>query len=143
MLLERSAERARLAGGAHAGGDQAREQVGGDGEPRAFRDVVDLADKLDAESVAAGETGEQLRQRLRRAFHAGRHDARGDDGGLQQSEVVLGEVEDLGERGDFGDGAEIDARQAQHRLFNDAEVGLDGRPWRTRRRPGRTGRPRY
>ena len=35
-----------LAGGPHAGGDDRRQQVGGDGQPRALGDVVHLADDL-------------------------------------------------------------------------------------------------
>ena len=71
--------------------------------------------------------GEQLGERLAGALHAGRHDAGGDDGGLEQAEVVAGEVEDLGDGGDVGGGLEVDADQAEDRLVDDAEVGLDGR----------------
>ena len=61
------------------------------------------------------------------AFHPRRDDARGDDGGFEQAQVVAGVVEDLGEVGDFGDGAEVDAHQPQQRFVDDADVGFDGR----------------
>ena len=38
---------------------------------------------------------EQIGEALPGAFDARRHDARGDDRGLQQAEVILREVEDL------------------------------------------------
>src|SRR5262249_5894377 len=44
LAVELAGERANLAGGAHADGDQAAEQRRRDGQPRAFRNVVDLAD---------------------------------------------------------------------------------------------------
>ena len=127
-------ERVDLAGGAHAHGDQAGQQVGGDGQARAFRNIVHLADDLDAvpglpvsraSRSASGSVG---------AFHARRHDAGGDHGGLQQAQVIAREIEDLGDRGDVGRGLEIDADQAQHRLVDDAEVRFDRRLG-ARRRP--------
>ncbi len=51
----------------------------------------------------------------------------GDDRRLEQAEVVLGEVEDLGQAGDVGGGAQVDAGQAEDRLVDDAQVGLDRR----------------
>ncbi len=128
VLGERAGEAVDLIGGAHARGDQAREQAGGDGEAGAFGNIVDAADDLDAVALASGEAREEIGQRLLRAFHRLRHQARGDGRGLQQTQVVAGEIEDLGEGGDVGGGAEIDAGEAQHRLIDDTEVGFDGGP---------------
>ena len=75
VLRERAGERVDLAGGAHARGDQAGEQIGGDRQARALRDVVHLADDFDAVPGPAGEPREQVGERLGGAFHAGRHDA--------------------------------------------------------------------
>lgn len=87
-----------LPGGAHADGDQAGQQVGGDGETRALGDVVDLAGNFQTTAGPAGQGGEQFSQGLTGAFHAGRHDSGGDDGGFQETEIVAPEVEDFGER---------------------------------------------
>ena len=57
-----------LAGGAHAHGDQRGQQVGRDRQPRAFGDVVDLADHLEAVPRPAGEPRQQIGQRLRRSL---------------------------------------------------------------------------
>ena len=62
------------------------------------------------------------------ALDARRHDAGGDDRGFEQAEVVLREVKHLGEVGDVRAGAQIHADQAQHRLLDHAQVGLDRRP---------------
>ena len=102
VLLERAGERVDLAGGAHAHRDQAGQQVGGDGEARALRNVVHLADDFDAVAGLAGQAREQVGERLRGALHARRHDAGGDDGGLQQAEIVAREIEDFGDGGDVG-----------------------------------------
>ena len=63
----------------------------------------------------------------RSAFHAGRHQAAGDDRGLEQPEVVAREIEDLGHGRDFGDGPQIHADQAQHRPVDDPQPGFHGR----------------
>ena len=127
VLLERSAvSDCGLSGGAHADGDEARQQAGGDGQPRSFGDAVDLADEFEADAPAR-RVAQQVLQALAGAFHSRRDDARRDDGGLEQAEVVAGVVEDFGQVGDLGDRAEVDADQAQHRLVDDAEVGFDGR----------------
>ena len=72
------------------------------------------ADDFDAVAGAAGEHRQDIGQRLAGAFHARRHDAGGDHGGFQQPEIIAREIEDLGERGDFGGGLQIDAGEAQH-----------------------------
>ena len=127
VFLERAGERVDLAGGAHAHRDQAGQQVGGDGKARALRNVVHLADDFDAVAGLAGEPREQVGERLGGAFHARRHDAAGDHGGLQQAQIVAREIEDLGDRGDVGRGLQVDAGEAQHGLIDDAEVGLHRR----------------
>ncbi len=99
-----------------------------------------LADDFDAEAGASGEPREQVGERLGSAFHAGRHDAAGDDRGLEEPEIVAREIEDLGDGGDVGGGAEIDAGEAEHGLVDDAEAGFDRRPCasRGRARPDRS-----
>ena len=94
-----------------------------------------LRDDFDAAAGRAGELGEQVGERLLGAFHARRNDAGGDDAGLQQAEIVAGEIEDFGQSGDVGGGAEIDAGQAEHRFVDDAEIGFDRRLRRRRRGP--------
>ena len=106
--------------------DQGREERGRDGQARALRDVVHRAHELEPEA-GADHPGQQVGQALPRPLDAGRDDARGDDRGLEQAQVVLGEVEDLGEARHVGGGPEVDAGQAQDRLLDDAEVGLDRR----------------
>ena len=64
VLLEPAGERVDLAGGAHAHGDQAGQQVGGDGQARALGNVVHLADDFDAVAGPAGEPREQVGERL-------------------------------------------------------------------------------
>ena len=105
VFLERAGERVDLVGGAHAHRDQAGQQIGGDGEARALRNVVHLADDFDAVAGLAGEPREQVGERLGGALHARRHDAAGDHGGLQQAEIVAREIEDFGDGGDVGRGA--------------------------------------
>ena len=97
------------------------------------------ADDLDA-AARPDEPRQQVGQALPGAFHARRHDAGGDHGGLEQPQVVAREVEHLGQAGDVGGGAQVDAGQAQHRLVDDAEVGFDRRAGlrvARRARPGR------
>src|ERR1039458_9149273 len=43
LFVQSAGERSHLAGSAHAGGDQAGQQTGGDRESRTFRNPVDLA----------------------------------------------------------------------------------------------------
>ena len=116
-----------LAGGAHARGDKRCQQAGGNRQARAFGNIVHLADDFDAVSGPAHQPGQQLRKRLRGAFHARRDDARSDHGRLEQAQVIAGEIEDFGDGGDFGGGLQIDARQAQNRLVDHPEVGFHRR----------------
>ena len=118
-----------MAGGAHARGDEGGQETGGDGEARAFRDIVHARDELEA-AAGADDLGEQFGQALAAAFDARRDDAAGDDGGFEEAEVILGEIEDLGELRDLGRGTEVDAGESEDGVINDAEESLDGRAWR-------------
>ena len=51
-FLELAGERCGLSGGAHAGADEGGEEIGGNGKPRAFRDIVHTGDELDTETGA-------------------------------------------------------------------------------------------
>ena len=97
-FFEAAGEGGDLAGGAHADRDQAGQQIGGDGEARAFGNIVDLADDFDA--AVRGVPVRRARSSAsgwRGAFHTGGHDAAGDDGGLEQAQVVAREIEDFGD----------------------------------------------
>ena len=77
------------------------------------------------------EARQEVRQRLRCAFHAGRHDSARDHGGLQQSKVVAGEIEEFGKGSNLGGSLQIHADQAEHGLIDHAEPGFNrrrGRP---------------
>ena len=93
-FLHRAGAATDLAGGAHADADQRAEQIRGDGEPRAFGDAVDVADEF--ESAAGSEDcREQFGETCAGAFDARRHEAGGDHGRLEQTEIVAAEIEDL------------------------------------------------
>ena len=62
------------------------------------------------------------------AFEPRRHQARRDDRGLQQPEIVFREIKDLPQRGNVGRGPEIHADQPEHGLVDDAQVSGDRRP---------------
>ena len=126
LLEQRALDGAGLTRGAHAGRHQGSEERGGDGEARALGNPVHRAHELEPEA-GPDHPRQQVGQALSRPLDAGRDDARGDDRGLQQAEVVLGEVEDLGEARHVGRGPEIDAGQAEDRFLDDAEVGLHRR----------------
>ncbi len=100
VLFQAAGERVDLAGGAHADGDQAGQQTGGDRQPRPLGDVVHLADDFDAVARLAGEPRQHIGQRLGGAFHARRHDAGGDHRGFQQPQIIAREIEDLGDATD-------------------------------------------
>ncbi len=126
VLRQRTGQGSRLAGGAHHHGNQRRQQVSRDGQTRAFRDAVDVADDFEAEA-GADDAGEKVLQRFAGAFDTRRHDARGDDSGFEEAEVIAGEVEDFVEVGDVSGRAEVNAGEAQHRLVNDTQIRLDRR----------------
>ena len=126
-FFETAAQSVNLVGGAHARGDEAGQQGGRNGQARALGNIVDLADDLEAAAGRAGQAGEHVAERLRRALEARRHDSRGDHRGLQEAQVVACEIEDFGDRSDFDAGFQIDADQAEHRLIDDAQVRFDGR----------------
>ena len=123
---EAARQRLRLAGGPHAGGDDGRQEVRGDGQAGALGDVVHLARDFQSQP-RADELGQHVGQRLARAFQPGRNDAGGDHGRLEEPQVVLGEVEDVGQGGDVGLALQVDACEAEDGLIDDAEPGLDGR----------------
>ena len=121
ILAQAARERANLVGGAHAQGNQARQQAGRDRQARAARDIVHLADDFDAMTGAAGQMGQHVAKRLRRPFHTGRNKAGSNDGRLQQAQVVMRKIENFGNRSEFDSALEIDAHQAQHRLVDDTQ----------------------
>ena len=80
--------------------DQAGQQVGGHRQARALGNVVHLADDFDAVARAGrSSAASKSASGWSAAFHARRHDAGGDHGGLEQAQVVAREIEDLGDRG--------------------------------------------
>ena len=122
--VERAGQVPGLAGGPHQDRDQGREQVGGDRQPRPLGDVVDLADDLQA-VPGADDGAEQVGELDRGPFERGGDQARGDHAGLDQAEVVVAEVEQLVERGHVLAGVEVDAGQAEQRLGDHPDPGLD------------------
>src|SRR5262249_21900470 len=59
-VLEAARDSADLSGRPHTDGDQTPEQSRGNGQPRAFRNIVHLADDLDAESRLAGQLAQDI-----------------------------------------------------------------------------------
>jgi len=82
---ERAGEAVDLIGGAHARGDEAREQAVETARREPLGISLTAADDLDAVALASGEAREKVGQRLLRAFHGLRHQARGDGRGLQET----------------------------------------------------------
>ena len=72
-LVQGSVERLDLAGRPHAGGDDGRQQIGGDGQPRPLGNVVDLAHDLQPEP-RADQPLQHLGEALPRALQPRRHD---------------------------------------------------------------------
>ena len=70
LFVKAAGERADLVGGAHAHGDEAGQQSGGDRQARALGNIVHLADDFDAVAGPPGQVGQHVGERLRRAFHA-------------------------------------------------------------------------
>ena len=110
LFLERPGQRLRLTGGPHADGDEAGKQVRRDRQARALRNVVDVAHDLQTET-GADQPGEQIGQMLLRALEPRRHDPRRDHGRLQQTEIIAGKVEHLGQAREIRRGAQIGAHQ--------------------------------
>ena len=75
----------------------------------------------------AADAREQFREPGARALDPGRHKARRDDRRLEQPEVVATEIKDIVDRRQLRLRAEVDAREANHRLRDHPEVGLDRR----------------
>jgi hypothetical protein len=85
-----------LAGGAHANGDDAGQKAGGDRQPGAFGNIVYAADNLNAVARPSREALQQSCQGLRCTLDSRRNNAACDDTRLEQTKVVAGKVEDLG-----------------------------------------------
>ena len=80
-FVARTVEGANLAGRAHANADERAEEIGRNGEARAFRDAVDVADEFEA-TTGAENRSEQRGEARAGAFDAGRDEPGGDDGGF-------------------------------------------------------------
>ena len=96
LFLQRAGERCGLAGGAHADAMSAASRF----VETARREPLGMS--LTLLTISSPRPGpdharEQIGKRLAGALDARRDDARRDDGGLQQAEVILREVEHLGE----------------------------------------------
>ncbi len=124
--IEGAGQTAGLAGGAHQERDERGEQVRRDRQPRALRNVVDLADHLQAQPWSQNLAQDHA-QVVTSALERRRDQPRGDHARLDQTEVVVAEVEQLVERRHVLAGVQIHAGQTQERLGEDAAVRLDGR----------------
>ncbi len=71
----------------------------------------------------------QLRQALAGAFDPGRDDPGRNHGRFEQAQVVLGEIEYLGQVRDVRGRTEINAGQAQAGFLDHAQVGFHRRAW--------------
>ncbi len=87
-----------------------REEVGGNGEARTFGDVVDVADDFQP-SPSPTIRSSNAAKLLAGAFNARRNNARGDDGGFKQAEIIFGEIEYFREVRDVSGGAQVHAGQ--------------------------------
>ena len=119
-------QRGGLAGRSHADADQGPKQVGGDREARTLRDVVHYRDKFQP-AARAHHPSQEGREILPRAFDAGRHNAGGNDRGLEKAKVIFGEVKHFGERGDVCGCSQVDGGEAQDGLVDHAQPGADRR----------------
>lgn len=77
--------------------------------------------------TGADETFQQILETLTAAFDAGRDDAAGDEGGLEQAEVIAGEVKNLAHRAEVGRTAEVDGGDTDQGFIDDAEEGVGRR----------------
>jgi len=84
-------------------------------------DAVDVADEFEA-TTGAEDGGEELGEAGSRALDPGWNEAGGDEGGLQQAEVIAAEIKNLVERGEAGGGFEVDAGEADDGFVDDAET---------------------
>ena len=116
-----------LAGGPHAGGDERSQQIGRDREPRTLGDIVDAADDFKTEP-RAHRSREQARQGFARAFDPRGDDARGNNRGFEQAEIIAGKIKHFIQVSDVGGRAEVNTGESQHGLVNDTQIGLDRRP---------------
>ena len=118
-----------LAGGPHADGDQRRQQIRRNRQPRALGNVVDVADDFQPEPgpdqhAPANRPGFCRDPSMPGGTMPGRDHRR-----LEQAQIILGEIEHFRQLRDVRRRPEIDADQAQHRLVDHAQIDFDGRPW--------------
>ena len=125
VFFECPFERLRLPCRAHANRNERREQIGRYREARSFGDIIDAADQFQP-ATRANDSREQVGQVLPGAFDARRHDAGRDDGGFEQAEIILREIENFVEVRDVNGRAEVYARQAQEWFVNHAQVRFHG-----------------
>jgi len=90
LLLQRARQRLGLAGRPHADRNQRGEQVGRDRQARAFGNIIDMADQFQS-APRPEDARQQVGQVESRPFNARRHNAGGDHGRLQQTEIVARE----------------------------------------------------
>ena len=101
VLFQAAGERVDLAGGAHASRDQAASRL----VETARREPLGIS--FTWLTISMPWPGAPVRRASRSAsgcggaFHARRHDAGGDHGGLEQAQVVAREIEDFGDGGDL------------------------------------------
>ena len=126
VLLQLTGQRRGLAGGTHADADQRGQERRRDRQTRALGNVVDAGRNFQT-ATRPDHARQQVGETLARTFDARRHNARGDDRRLQQAEVVLRKVEYLSQVGDVRCRPQVNADQAEQRLFDHPQVGLDGR----------------
>ena len=118
-----------MTGGPHEDADERPEQVGAHCQSRSLGDVVDAGTQLEATSWTH-DAREQIGERLAGAFDARRHHPGGDDGCLEQAEVIFGEVKDLSQGGDVRGRSEVHRGEAEHRFIEHAQPGADRRAGR-------------
>ena len=127
ILTEAAGERADLLGGAHAQGNEAGQKCCGHGQARAAGNIINLADDFDTVAGKPRQMSQYFAERLRGPFHPGWYDAGGNYRGLEQTQVVVSEIENFRNGAEFGARLKVNTDQAQHRLIDNAEPCFDGR----------------
>ncbi len=110
----------------HAGRGQGGEEICRHGEPGTLGDIAYVAHQFKAPS-GSEYAFEQALQGMAGTFDAHGDYAGSDHGGLQEAEVVLGEVKQVVQRVDLCHDPQVHAGKADDRLFNDPEKGFHGR----------------
>ena len=126
-FAQAAGEGADLVGGPHTQGNEAGEKVGGDRQARAAGNVIHLADDFDAVARPANQVGQDVAERLGGAFQSRRHNSRGYHRRLEQPQVIVRKIENLGNRAQFGARLKVHTHQAQDGLVDDAEPCFHGR----------------